>query len=150
GLSLIPEPRRYYPGRELCAHLLGFVGHDERGLEGLERAFDRVLSGAPLTLTSLRDARGRTLLMGGVVPPATAGAGQNLELTLDRGVQYLAEHALLRVVKESGAAAATAVVLDPATGEIAALANVPAFNPNAFGEHAADARRDRAVADAFE
>jgi cell division protein FtsI (penicillin-binding protein 3) len=150
GLSLVPESRRYYPGRELAAHLLGFVGHDERGLEGLERAFDRELSGEPLTLTSLRDARGRHLLLGGVTPPATAGAGRSLVLTLDRGVQYLTEQALRRVVETSGAAAATAVVLEPQSGDIAALASYPAFNPNAIGKDDAGRRRNRAVADSFE
>lgn len=150
GITVVQEPRRYYPGRELGAHLLGFVGRDGNGLEGLERTFDAQLRGEPLSLTTLRDARGRELTLGGVPPPATAGAGRTLVLTVDRAVQFLTEEALRRGIRETGAQRATAVVLDPRTGEIRALANLPTYNPNAPGSHAQDERRNQAAANSFE
>jgi cell division protein FtsI (penicillin-binding protein 3) len=150
GITVVQEPRRYYPGRELAAHLLGFVGRDGNGLEGLEKTFDAELRGAPLTLSTLRDARGRELTVGGVPPPATAGAGRTLVLTIDRAVQFLTEEALRRAVHETQARRATAVVLEPRTGEIRALANLPTYNPNVPGSSSQQERRNLAVADSFE
>jgi cell division protein FtsI (penicillin-binding protein 3) len=150
GISVVLEPRRYYPGRELAAHVLGFVGHDERGLEGIERTFDEQLRGAPLTFPSMRDARGRHLLISGVLPPATAGAGQTLVLTIDRVLQHIAEEALARAAQKSGAKGGSVVVLEPHGAEILALASYPRFNPNAFANHDGSERRNRAATDAFE
>jgi cell division protein FtsI (penicillin-binding protein 3) len=149
GVGLMQEARRYYPDRELGAHVLGIVGHDGRGLEGLERAFDPTLRGEPLSMTALRDARGRSLLQHGAIPPG-AGSGRTLLLTLDRSLQYLAEEALARGARASRAKGGSFVALDPQSGEVLALASWPSFNPNAFDAHPPEERRNRAIVDALE
>lgn len=150
GVATVKEARRFYPQKELAAQVLGFAGADGKGLEGLERQLDEELSGQGATVQGLRDARGRSLLAEEPVPVAHR-SGNTVELTLDRTVQYLAEKALAKAVKETNAAAGTAVVLDPSTGEILALASRPTFNPNVIPR--ADQReavRIRAVTDSYE
>jgi len=150
GVSTVKEPRRFYPQKELAAQLLGFVGADGRGLEGLERALDEELRGQAAALPALRDARGRRLLPD-VSVPVEERTGATVELTLDRNLQYLTEKALEKGVEQARAKAGTAVVLDPRTGEILAMAHAPAFNPNVIpGPGQRDAVRPRAVSDAFE
>ena len=130
GLGVAKEPKRFYPQRELGAQVLGVVGTDGHGLEGLELAFEDELSGQSEKLQGTRDARGRNLLLQGT--PETAGRqGATVTLTLDRQVQYVAEKALDRAVEESKAIGGMLVVLDPRTGELLAIAQSPRFNPNA-------------------
>jgi cell division protein FtsI (penicillin-binding protein 3) len=147
GIALVHETRRYYPKGELAGHLLGVVGDDGNGLEGVELALDDVLAGVPAKVPSLRDGAGRTVLAGA---PSSGRdrEGARVELTLDQGLQLAAERALARAVTGSRALSGMAIALDPRTGEILALAGAPAFNPNAArrgGE-----LRNRAVADSFE
>ena len=150
GVATVKEPRRFYPQKELGAQLLGFVGSDGKGLEGLERALDEELRGHAAALPALRDARGRRLLPD-VSVPVEERTGATVELTIDRNLQYLAEKALGKAVSESRAKAGSAVVLDPRTGEILAMAHAPEFNPNVIpGAKQRDAVRPRAVSDAFE
>jgi cell division protein FtsI (penicillin-binding protein 3) len=150
GVGTLKEARRFYPQKELAAQILGFAGDDGQGLEGLERKLDGELSGQGATVQGLRDARGRSLLAEESVPVAHR-SGATVELTLDRTVQYLAEKALAKAVKDTDAAAGTAVVLDPATGEILALASRPTFNPNVIpGADQREAVRVRAVTDSYE
>jgi cell division protein FtsI (penicillin-binding protein 3) len=147
GINLVHETRRYYPKGDLASQLLGFVGDDGNGLEGVELALDDVLAGAPARVPSLRDGAGRTVLAGA----PSAGherEGARVELTVDQGLQLAAERALARAVSASRAASGMAVALDPRTGEILALAGYPGFNPNAPRRGAE--MRNRAVADAFE
>ena len=125
GVELAPEARRYYIDREHAAHVLGFVDHDERGIEGVEKIFDDELKGKPLSFSAIRDRRGLTFVKGGVLPAEADGAGNTVVLTLHRALQWEAEAALERVGRESGAKAATAVVMEPRTGEILALATWP-------------------------
>ncbi|SET24876.1 penicillin-binding protein [Stigmatella erecta] len=150
GLGFMKEPRRFYPQRELAAQVVGMVGTDGRGLEGLELGFDDELSGQNSRLSGLRDAKGRKLLMqGGTLDPLER-QGAAVTLTLDRHLQYVAEKALSRAAEDSKAVGGMAVVLDPKTGEILALANYPRFNPNTPGELERSTLRNRAALDTFE
>ncbi|KFE60972.1 penicillin-binding protein [Hyalangium minutum] len=149
GLGFTKEPKRFYPQRELAAQVVGVVGTEGRGLEGLELAFDDELSGQNSRLSGFRDAKGRKLLVQGASDPIER-EGAAVTLTLDRHLQYVAEKALLRAVEESKGVAGTVVVLDPKTGELLALANAPNFNPNTPEAAQHDAIRNRAALDAFE
>ena len=122
------EPR-FYPKRELLSHVLGYVGLDNAGLGGLESSYDvRSAASRPAALIQ-RDAK-RRALTSQVEREATAGLA--LELTIDQYLQNIAERELQAGVEEYGAAGGSIVVMDPATGEILALANAPTFNPNAY------------------
>ncbi len=149
GVGFTKEPKRYYPQRELAAHVVGMVGTDGHGLEGLERAFEDELSGQNSRLSGFRDAKGRKLLVSGA-PDALERQGASVTLTLDRHLQYVSEKALARAVEESRAIAGMAVVLDPKTGEILAIANHPRFNPNTPESEARHSIRNRAALDTFE
>jgi cell division protein FtsI (penicillin-binding protein 3) len=142
GIGITKEPRRFYPQRELGAHVIGLVGTDGH-------AFEDELSGDVSTRAGFRDARGRKVLTHSVEDPS-ARQGAAVTLTLDRHLQYLAEKALGKAVEEAKAPAGTSVVLDPKTGEILALANYPRFNPNSPADAQKNALRNRAATDAFE
>lgn len=149
GIGFAKEPRRFYPQRELAAHVVGLVGTDSHGLDGLEKSFEDELSGERVRREGFRDAKGRKLLTNGLeAPEATQGA--NLSLTIDSTLQFITERALEKAVVDAKATAGMAVVLDPRTGEILSLANWPRFNPNAPKGSGADDFRDRAVTDSFE
>ena len=152
GVYTVTEGRRFYPHGNLAAHVLGFVGVDSQGLEGLEQRYDRVIRGEPQYLEFDRDARGREMFTGGV--GAAPDQGNRLELTLDAAIQEATERELQSGVAAARAVGGAAVVLDPATGEVLALANVPTYNPNEPGD-AADRRwrdrvRNRAITDPYE
>jgi cell division protein FtsI (penicillin-binding protein 3) len=147
GIALVHETRRYYPKGEVASHLLGFVGDDGNGLEGIELALEDVLAGSPAKVPSLRDGAGRTVLAG--MPSAgREREGARVELTLDQGLQLTAERALGRAVAGSRALSGIAIAMDPRTGEVLAMAGAPAANPNA--PRRPGELRNRAVADAFE
>ena len=147
GVGFVKESRRYYPRRELAGQVLGFVGDDDVGLEGIELAYDDALQGEAMRVPSLRDARGMQLF-GEAPAPERVLEGARVELTIDQALQLGVERALAQGVAQSRAASGMAVALDPASGEILALANVPLFNPNA--PRRGDEMRDRAVLDTFE
>jgi cell division protein FtsI (penicillin-binding protein 3) len=150
GVSVVKEPRRFFPQRELAAQVLGLVGVEGRGLEGVELAFDDELSGQSAQVPGLRDARGRQVLTAGSVP-AQERQGASVTLTIDGNLEHMAERALERAVADSRAVSGMAVVLDPRTGELLALANSPRFNPNTpQGAGGAHAMRNRAALDTFE
>jgi cell division protein FtsI (penicillin-binding protein 3) len=146
GVGFVRENRRFYPNRELAAHLLGYVGVDGIGLGGLEAAYDDVIRGSGGRVLIQTDARGRPFSR--VERPPTAGG--TLELTIDQYLQHVAERELRMGVEAHRAAGGTAVVMDPRTGEILALANWPTFNPNVYGQSSGAARRNRAVQDIYE
>jgi cell division protein FtsI (penicillin-binding protein 3) len=146
GVGFMKESRRFYPNKELAAHVLGYVGIDNNGLGGLEATYDTLIKGRPGTVLVQTDARRHAFSR--VERPPTAGA--TLELTVDQYLQHLAERELRAGVEWAGAAGGSVVVLDPHTGEILALANHPAFNPNAYRHHRDDERRNRAVQDLYE
>ncbi len=149
GIGVEKEPRRFYPQRELASHVIGMVGTDSNGLDGLELSFDDELSGASYKREGFRDAKGRKLLTNGVENP-TDRQGATLTLTIDQHLQFVTERALEKAVTDAKAVGGMAVMLDPKTGEIYALANVPRFNPNAPQRASKDAFRNKAVTDAFE
>ena len=142
------EFRRFYPQGEALAHVLGFTNIDDRGQEGVELAFDDWLRGTPGAKKVIRDRRGR--IVENVDLVRAAAPGKDLTLSIDRRIQYLTYRELKRAMLESGASSASAVVLDIATGEVLAMANLPSFNPNAVGGGQRDAHRNRAVTDLIE
>jgi len=146
GIGFIKEDRRFYPKKQLAAQLLGFVGVDNKGLAGIEAAYDSQISGALGRLLYQTDARGRAFSR--LERPPTAGA--TVELTIDEYLQYVAERELRAAVAQNRAAGGTVVIMAPKTGEILALANEPTFNPNAFSTASPEHRRNRAVQDIYE
>ncbi|HWT80284.1 MAG TPA: penicillin-binding protein 2 [Candidatus Methylomirabilis sp.] len=148
GIGLYPESRRYYPRQELAAHVLGMVGLDDRGLEGLERQYDDLLGGQPQFVAAQQDALGRVIFR--QEEPERPTPIFDFTLTIDEVLQYITERELQRAVERSRAKGGTAVVMDPHTGEVLALANQPTYDPNHYRKTPAAARRDRAVTDAFE
>jgi stage V sporulation protein D (sporulation-specific penicillin-binding protein) len=130
--------------------VLGFVGTDENGLDGVEYSFDDILRGRSGRVTLEADEFGRPIPFGRerIVAPALPGA--SVELTIDPYLQFVAERALEKQVKAYHALDGSAIVIDPWTGEILALANAPNFDPNRFWRYSGDQRRDRAVMDAYE
>jgi cell division protein FtsI (penicillin-binding protein 3) len=146
GIYFRKEPKRFYPKRELAAQALGYVGMDDEGLGGLEREFDDDLRGIPGQELISVDARRKWFST--VEKPADPG--QNLVLTIDQTIQYIAEKELDQGMEDTKAIAGTVVVENPRTGEILALANRPTFNPNVFNSVPIDALKNRAVSDIYE
>jgi cell division protein FtsI (penicillin-binding protein 3) len=146
GIGFMKENRRFYPNKALAAHVLGYVGIDNTGLNGLEASYDALIKGRPGTVLIQTDARRHAFSR--IERPPTTGA--TLELTIDQYLQHVVERELRAGVEENRAASGTAVVLDPRTGEILALANWPTFNPNAYRDFAPNAQRNRAVQDIYE
>lgn len=142
------EYRRFYPQGEAMAHILGFTNIDDRGQEGIELAFDDWLRGKPGAKRVIRDGQGRTVESVDLVKAAEPG--QQLTLTIDRRIQFLAHRELRATLLRTGASSGSAVVLDVATGEVLAMANLPTYNPNAVGMGNADTHRNRAVTDVIE
>jgi stage V sporulation protein D (sporulation-specific penicillin-binding protein) len=134
----------------LASTILGFVGTDENGLDGVEYSFDGVLRGQSGRVTLEADEFGRPIPFGAerIVTPAQPGL--DVELTIDPYLQFVAERALAKQVTEFHALDGTAIVMDPWSGEILAMANLPNFDPNRFWKYNDDQRRDRAVMDAYE
>jgi cell division protein FtsI (penicillin-binding protein 3) len=147
-VGFVKEFRRYYPGREVAGQLLGAVGESGEGIEGVERMYEDVLKGEPVRVAGLRDARG-ALAYDAPPVPSDALVGGRVELTIDQGLQSVAEAALARMVEKSRALAGVLVAMDPETGEILALANAPLYNPNSPAR-TPELMKNRAVLDTFE
>jgi cell division protein FtsI (penicillin-binding protein 3) len=153
GIQLMTESTRRYPEGTLAAAVLGYVGADNQGLAGLEYRFDADVRGKPARVTILRDAAQRsyaTRTREGGEASREGNEGARLTLTLRTGIQHAAERELAKIAAESRARGASAVVLDPTTGSILALASWPTFDPNRYGEVDAEARRCRPLADVYE
>jgi len=147
GLGFYPEELRAYPQGAVAAHVLGFAGTDNHGLDGLERSLDKTLSGRPGFETIVKDPFGRAI---DVVTSKPETPGKSVTLTIDHQVQANAEQILARTVRQFDAKGAAAIVMDPRTGAILAMANYPTFDANAFSTASPEARRNRAVTDAYE
>ncbi|PIE17430.1 MAG: hypothetical protein CSA66_05855 [Proteobacteria bacterium] len=132
-----PEPRRYYPKRELAAPLLGVVGRESRGLSGIERSMDAILSGRQHMVSTIKDSHGRRIFLDGL-PDDAALCGPSVELTIDQQIQSVAERELAKACLASGARAGYAVVMRVDTGEVLAAANFPSYNPNTFQQWFSD------------
>jgi cell division protein FtsI (penicillin-binding protein 3) len=129
GIGTLPQRKRLYPTGNLAANVLGVVGRDGTGLAGLESAYNTQLAGKNGTLVVEEDPQGR-VIPSGTHREKAAVPGQGLQLTIDRDIQYQAEQALAAEVKASGAIKGVAIVMDPRTGAIYAMASAPGFNPN--------------------
>ena len=149
GLAVERFSVREYPQGAIAGQVIGFVGVDGKGLEGLECSLDSRLTGQVGRLSYLRDARMRPLWVdrAGYRPPAD---GQAVVLSLDATIQLMAEERLQKACEEFKAESGQMVVMDPHTGELLAMANYPFFDPNRFGRSEPDARRNRCVTDVFE
>lgn len=148
GVGLKQEFKRFYPAAEVTSHVVGFTNIDEAGIEGVELAFDQWLQGQPGKGRVIKDRLGRLVKDLGVVEPAQAG--NELTLSLDLRLQYQAYRELKASVQQHGAKAGSLIMLDTETGEILALVNQPAFNPNNRSELKAAAVRNRTITDMFE
>ncbi|MDQ4107425.1 MAG: penicillin-binding protein 2 [Actinomycetota bacterium] len=149
GIGFLEVPKRYYPAGPLAPQVLGFVGVDATGLAGLEFEYEEILAGTPGRRTVELSADGLPIANGmEIVKPAIPG--RELVTTLDREVQYLAQEALRRAVKENHARGGTIVVMDARTGDVFAMASYPWFDPNDFEQAKRGAVRNRAVTDMFE
>ena len=146
GIASQKESRRYYPNNELAAHLLGFVGIDNKGLGGIESAYDSQIRGKEGKVLVHKDSR-RRVFSRFERPPTT---GSTIELTIDEYLQHIAERELHAGVLENRALSGTAIIMDPHTGEILAMANEPTFNPNEYRDFSENERRNRAVQDLYE
>jgi cell division protein FtsI (penicillin-binding protein 3) len=144
GIDITTEPRRWYPARALAAAVIGRADIDGNGVDGVEFAMNALLSGKRGAVAALRDARGRTMLADGL---AEAEPGASVHLSLDLGVQQIAEDALDATVRENRAKSGVVVVLEVATGRVLAMASYPTLDPNSADTRGA---RNRAVVDAFE
>jgi cell division protein FtsI/penicillin-binding protein 2 len=147
GVAVNAESRRYYPNRTLASHVLGFVGRDNNGLGGIEAAYDSLIRGKSGRVLMLTDAKHRSVQSRVELEPT---AGATIELTIDRVIQHIAERELQAGVERHKATAGTAIVMNPKTGEILALANYPDFNPNSPGEVPKEYLRNRATQEIYE
>ncbi len=146
GIYFQKENQRFYPKRELAAHVLGYVDIDEKGLGGIEFTLDGQVRGKPGRILVLADARRRWYERN----ERAADAGASVVLTLDEKTQYIAERELATAIRDTHAQAGTILVQDPNTGELLAVANWPRFNPNVPADSSPEARMDRAIAALYE
>ncbi len=149
GVYLTPEYERVYPNRQAAGQLLGFVGLDNKGLEGLEASFQKRLSGTEARQLVQRDARGRRVYLDGKDEGAEL-SGQDLHLTIDLVTQIFAEEALEKYVAKFGARWGGCIVVDIASAEVRAWAQYPFFNPNSYQSFSSFVRRDKLALDALE
>lgn len=146
GVYSRKEPKRYYPNDSLAAHVLGFVGTDEIGLGGVEQYYNDKIRGEAGKLYLERDARKQSFESYEIQPRP----GQTIVLTIDQTIQFRTEQALAAAVERSHAKFGTAIVMDPQTGEILALANAPTFNPNQPAQVSPEERKNGAVENLYE
>jgi len=146
GIHFQKESKRFYPKRELAAQVLGYVGTDDEGLSGIEREFDEQLSGKPGRILISVDAHKKWFSSVEKEPEP----GENVVLTIDQQIQYIAERELETAMRQTHAATGTVIVENPHTGEILALANQPTFNPNDSRDITPEKLKDHAVSDVYE
>jgi len=149
GLGFVEESQRFYPNKELAAQMIGFVGRDSRGLEGLEFEYQNVLKGKSRYLEVNRDALGRQIFIEATEPSKNI-QGNDITLTIDKNIQYIAEKELQAAISVSDAKSGMAIVMAPGTGKVLAMAVAPLFNPNRFSNYPSETWRNRAITDLFE
>ncbi|MDQ4005964.1 MAG: penicillin-binding protein 2, partial [Actinomycetota bacterium] len=149
GVGLLDESKRYYPGGSLASQVLGFVGVDGRGLAGLELEYQRLLSGRAGSLVVEQDPSGLPIPQG-FRQALEPERGRDVVLTIDTDLQFHAERSLAEAVEANGARGGTVIVMDPATGEILAMATSPAFDANEFDQAPPDVTRNVGVTDVYE
>jgi len=141
------EPKRFYPQGRLAIHIVGATDIDQHGIEGIEKRFDDVLQGDPTRYLAARDAHGTMLLQKLAAPLKPS---EDVVLTIDFVLQHVVERELDRAMADTGAKAGTALLLDPKTGHVLALANRPTVDAGSYARSRPDDRRDRAVTDGYE
>lgn len=148
GVNVRTEYHRYYPAADVVSHLVGMTDVDDRGQEGMELAYDAWLTGENGSKQVVKDLRGRTVKELQLIKAARSG--QNLTLSIDLRLQYLAHRELKKAVEESGGIAGSLVILDVETGEVLAITNYPSYNPNDRTQAKGAALRNRAITDMYE
>ena len=149
GLDFLEESRRVYPNDMLAAHILGFVGTDDKGLAGIEREMDSTLRGKVHQQILDTDSKGIPIFKS-IFAFSKPKAGQSIYLTIDSAIQFAVEQALDNAIARTKAQAATMIVMNPKTGEILAMASRPAFNPNTFFRFSDQEWRNRSVSSIYE
>lgn len=149
GIGVLDEPRRLYPGGDLAAGVIGFIGTDQRGLAGIEYGYEELLGGRAGYRVLEQDPQGRRIPQGtfAEVPPEP---GSDLILTLHPDLQLAAEDSLRRAIERTGAEGGMLIAMDPRSGELLAMANMPTYDPNLIGEIDPNVTRNRVVTDGFE
>jgi cell division protein FtsI (penicillin-binding protein 3) len=150
GIGFVKESKRFYPNSEVAAHVVGFTGTDPGGLEGVEKKYDSTILGNTGYLVTERDALGRDINPKKGSEAKSGSKGSSVVLTLDKNVQYIAEKELAKAVEKNGAKTGIAIVMEPDTGRVLAMANYPTFNPNSYFKYGPAALRNRAISDSFE
>ena len=148
GIDFVPEFNRFYPNTTLAAQALGFTGLDGKGLEGIEYFYNQQLKGSASKVKIFKDALGNKIRS--EQGRLASQSGHNLVLTVDRYIQFISETALAEAVNQFSAASAMAIVMQPRTGAILAIAHYPTINPNAYLEFSRPLWRNRAITDPFE
>ncbi len=149
GFGFFDESRRFYPNGQMAANVLGFVGIDDKGLDGLEMSMDHLIRGGQQKETILTDARGNPILKSALAP-FKAKQEKSVYLTIDQNIQFYAERALDRAMQNTHASGGIILVMDPKTGDILALGNRPSYDPNHFGNATETQFKNRAVVDIYE
>jgi cell division protein FtsI (penicillin-binding protein 3) len=149
GLEFAQDSQRSYPNGELAGQLIGFTGLDSEGLEGLEFQLNSALSGTPQRVAADRDAKGRRLFSGGF-SSSVKDDGRDVYLTIDKTIQYIAEKELQATVEATRAKNGIAIVMDPWTGDVLAMAVAPLFDPNRYAHYRPAVWRNRAITDVLE
>ena len=149
GFGFIDESRRYYPNDEMLANVLGFVGRDDKGLDGLEMSLDKEIRGSKDKQILITDIRGVPILRSSMAP-YMAPKGKSVYLTIDQNIQYFAERALDRAMETTQAQSGLIIVMDPKTGAILAMASRPTYDPNNFNKAEPAQFRNKAVVDIYE
>ncbi len=149
GVHFLAETKRFYPQGALGAHVVGFAGVDSQGLEGVELSYDEFIRGEPGYLLISRDARGRAIV---AESSGTRNSEQGCEiiLTIDKNIQYIVEKELKKAVQSSSAKRGMAIVMNPKTGEVLAMAHEPAFDLNQFSKAPAILWKNSNITDIFE
>ena len=149
GIGFVKETKRFYPNAEMAGSVIGFTGLDPEGLEGIELKYDSTILGSTGFLVTERDALGRDIaLKGSYVKEASKGL--NVTLTLDKNIQYIAEKELAAAVEGSRAKGGIALVMEPQTGRVLAMAYYPAFNPNSYNKYPSGLLKNKCITDSFE
>lgn len=145
GMGFVDEYRRFYPKKDMAAKIIGFCGMDNKGLSGVEYYYDRQIQGINARSKVRKDALGRPVDSPEALGIPEAYIPYDMELTIDERIQYVAERALMRKVEATSAVGGVAIVMDPHTGEVLAIAEQPRFNPNSFGLYGAESFKSHAI-----
>ena len=149
GLNFVEESKRYYPNGNLAAQVLGFVGTDDKGLDGLEMVLDDELKGGIQKELVATDRKGNAIF-GSVLSKYLPDKGKSVTLTIDASIQFIAERALDKAMEDTGAKHASVIVMDPKNGEILAMANRPSYDPNNYNQSGEEAFKNIAVTNLYE